>query len=112
MVSTFFLYIPKSSTLQTIANNYVNVLKYGSDGSRLTSMDCEGKPLPNCTGKTVQVTYNRIAVGKSIQEKDWLQIRSSGNLMITHIMINRNLSAPQFQSLMPIINRMTGSVQV
>jgi hypothetical protein len=51
-------------------------------------MDCEGKPLPNCTGKTVQVTYNRIAVGESIQEKDWLQIRSSGNLMITHIMIN------------------------
>jgi hypothetical protein len=32
--------------------------------------------------------------------------------MITHIMVNRNLSAPQFQSLMPIINRMTGSVQV
>jgi hypothetical protein len=38
------LYIPTSSKLQTIANNYVNVLKDGSDGFRLTSMDCEGKP--------------------------------------------------------------------
>ena len=59
--------------------------------------------------KTIKVQYQRTLWGKQMEQVDFLQVRSSGNLMITSNLYPQGLG---MQQLVPVFQRINGSVKV